>query len=61
MGLRNAENTQKIQMAIAVKSFQVGREQGQAAIHLLESAVENFEDTIRNSSMSADNGLDILV
>lgn len=54
--LKNAETVFRIQMALAAKSMQIEREQGQAAIALLESAVESFEE----ASTGINTPLDLL-
>ncbi len=59
-GLKSAENMLKIQMAVAAKSMQVGREQGQAVVALLESAVEGFAESVEQISADRSNQIDIL-
>lgn len=58
--LNNAENAFKVQMAVAAKIMQAGRQQGQTAIALLEAAVEGFEQSIEESSVEIINQLDVL-
>ena len=58
VGLKNAENMLKIQMAVASKVMQVNRDQGQATLSLLQSAIEGFEESVEQVSMGMVNQLD---
>jgi len=53
-GMKAAEMATKVQYAVAAKTLDVARGQGQAAIQLIEAAAEGFDSALVNANAGVD-------